>query len=216
MRSVRAGIDSGNHALIHPTLSSLNNLARVLHPFQTNKALEDTMAYYGSISRNMHEIVAGTLYYIKETQPGWGQWNNYIKIKATALKENPNSKKHAWFFTLEDGTKVQRSCEGVWGTVEHVDSTDKQQNEVAALRQANTEEYMSHVQPWVDRINGSDRWRGILTVTPTSYVDTHYQTGEVHGKPEDHPILIQTTTAGLKRLCLALLGDELPMWERQT
>jgi hypothetical protein len=175
------------------------------------------MAYYGYISRDMHGIVAGVEYYIKERRDGWGKWNSHIRIKAVALKENPSANKPAWVFRLEDGTRAQRSAEGVWGTVEHVDSTDKKDKEVAALRQVNTEEYMSHIHPWVDRINGSDRWREVLTAVVSSHVPTNYSTGAIDGKPDNHPILIQTTTAGLKRLCLALLGDELYTGEgRQT
>lgn len=177
------------------------------------------MAFYGHISRSMHEIVAGTEYYIKERRSGWGNWNSHVKIKAVAIRPNTSASPAAWFFrpVEVDTGNVQRSAEGVWGSVTSVDAIDAHANAVAAIRHINVEEFTSHITPWLDRINESERWREVLTATMSSYINVDFSTGHVNGKPDDHPITIQTTTAGLKRLCLALLGDELYKGEgRQT
>ena len=175
------------------------------------------MAYYGHTPRDMSTILTGEQYYIKERRAGWGQWRRDQKILAVAVREAPNASPTAWFFRTLDGTKVQRSADGVWGLKSHVDECDEKERVAASARALNTEAFTAQIQPWIDRLESSDRWREVLKVSMSSYIQTDWSTGVVSGKPEDHPITIQTTTAGLKRLCLALLGDELnTVFERQT
>lgn len=165
------------------------------------------MAYYGYIPRDMSTIIAGEVYAIAERRPGWGQWDN-SRTKAVAVRELPNTEPVAWQFRLEDNTRVQRSAEGVHGTWAHCEKVDAERAVETAAREAATAVLKDQVEPWVDRLQASERWRALLQVSCNWL--------EVNKSADEQGITITTNLVGLRRLCYALLGDEAPTMEKQT